>query len=292
MRNEELALTEKDIQEARDMFRAFLEAIAATHDKAKYYETREIDHQETHFTIKYKDGTRVRGKDSLEIKTVFHAVEVKIEDGYGGILSCTYNVRNTIEGLYKWVLDKYPEVTIDELQEYADEQQISFDEAKKKMAFIIAEKEYWIRLKMARFLHEQLEPAMKIMLSDLVDDAGLYGLSEYGDKLDSAKDFDRAVKPYLQLRKKRINVIRRVGERGKALLSAVEVSAFKEKVLASMAELERAGKKLNPHAVARKVITDSHSNPLKAFKDKLKKCGYTFEELKQEYSAKSELKNR
>lgn len=225
------------------------------------------------------------------MKAVFHAIEENLEDGYGGVLKCTYHVRDTIDGLFKWILDKYPRATVDEIQDIADEQGTSFEEAKRSVAFAIAEREIWIRVKMGRFLHDQLEPALKMMLTDLVEDAGLYGFSQYGSKFVNPKDVDRMCRGYIQLRKKRTNMVEGVGKRGKAPIPVEDVIRFMEIVFTKMRELEEAGSKITPNAVARKVIGIRHSNPLKAFKDKLKKYDITFDDLKNEHQRiKSEPK--
>ena len=146
---------------------------------------------------------------------------------------------------------------------------------------------------MGRFLHDQLEPALKMMLDDLVEDASLYGFSQYGGKLVDPKVVDRMSRSYIQLRKKRTNMVGGVGKRGKAPISVEDVVRFMEEVLTKMKELEEAGSRITPNAVARKVIGIRHSNPLKAFKDKLKKYDITFDDLKNEHQRiKSEPKDR
>lgn len=291
MTSERTPLNDNDVNEARRQLRNYFRLITAAKIKqasdadpsTPSFESRNND---LYFETTLKDGRKVK------LKAVFHAIEESFQDIHGGVFTCTYHVRDTIEGLFKWILDKYPHATVDEIQDVADELNISFDEAKRTIAFGIAEREIMIRVKMGRFLHDQLKPALEMMVTDLVTDAGLYGLSHYDIKLSNPKDFDRMSKDYTKLRKKRTNVIEGVGKRGKATVSVEEAVEFMESVFTKMRELEHAEQKITPNAVARKVISHNHSNPLKAFKDKLKKYNLTFDNLKNEHQrAESEQKN-
>lgn len=290
MTDERTPLSEIDIHEARKKFQSFMRMVGAAGKKLAppdpsrpSFESRNNDF---YLETTLKDGR------TIKLKTVFHAIEETVEDKYGGVLTCSYRMKDTVDGLYTVILANHPDATVNEIQEYADERNISYEEAKKIIALIIAEKEYWIRIAMARFLHEQLEPTLKIMLADLVTDAGMFGVSQYGTKLVNPKDVDRMSKDYIQLRKKRTNMVEGVGKRGKERVPVEEVINFIELVVTKMKELEGASRKITPNAVARKVIGNNHSNPLKAFKDKLKKYDITFDDLKNEYQrAKSEQKN-
>ncbi|HEX8492997.1 MAG TPA: hypothetical protein VF658_09165 [Pyrinomonadaceae bacterium] len=292
MTSERLPLSDEDIKEARKQFENFIRMMTAAGKKLASDTSATNSSSESRNNDYYMEVTLTDGRE-MKLKTIFHAVEKSIEDRHGGVFKCTYHMRNTVNGLFEWLLGHYPRASVNEIQAIADERKISFDEAKKSIALHIAEREFWIRLSMARFLHEQLEPALKIMLTDLVEDAGLYGLSHYGIKLVNPKDIDRVSKGYIRLRKKRTNIIEGVGKRGKAAVSAEEVIEFMETVFAEMRELEKAGRKITPNAVARKIISYNHSNPLKAFKDRLNKYDITFDDLKNEYlRIESEQKNR
>lgn len=296
MQNEELAITEKDMQEARESFQKLLSEFREIGNIGKASqsnkEPNEIEDNDDYMIIKLRGGREFRGQNSIKMKTIFHSVEVKFEDRDAGVFTCNYNIRNALSRLNEWILDKYPPTTSRDIQRIADARQISFDVAKKQIALAYAEAEFWMRIEMAKFLHEQLEPALKIVIGDLVEDAALYGLSRYGCKLANAKDFDKTTKGYTGLRKKRTHIITDVGKRGKAPISLQEFTSFVEMIFTKMGELESAGKKITPNAVARKIIGDKHSNPLKAFKDKLRRYEVTFEELKEDYThVKSEQEN-
>lgn len=290
MMSERVPLTEEEIKEARRQFHNLLQIMVTAGKKSASTTSTsnsELRNNDYYFEAELRDGRK------MKLKTVFHAIEVSIEDKHGGVFKCSYHMRDTVDRLYEWLWDQYPRVTVDEIQSMADERKISFDEAKKSMALSIAETEFWIRINMARFLHEQLEPTLKIVLSDLVEDASLFGISHYGIKLVNPKDIDRVSKDYIQLRKKRTNIIEGVGKRRKAPVPAEEVIQFIKTVVATMRELENASKKITSNAVARKVIGYNHSNPLKAFKDKLNRYHLTFDGLKEEYTRiESEQKNR
>jgi hypothetical protein len=284
MESEGSPLSENDIQEARE----FLENILSGQSKRRKgthsnKTVCEIENHVDHMIVRLKNGHEIHGQKIVKMKTVFHSVEVDVEDRYGGVLNCTYNIKNTISGLHGWLQDKYPPATVNDIQRIADEEGISFDLAKRRLALTIAEAEIRIRIEMARFLHEQLKPTLQIVLSDLVEDAAMYGLSLYGCKLDKADDFDQVTKSYAQYRKKRANIIRSIGDRGKARVSSEEVDEFIRSVLRTMGELKDSGRRITNNAVARKIIGSTHTNPLKAFKDKLKKYGLTFEGLKEEF---------
>jgi hypothetical protein len=289
MAGERSALRLDDIQRARQKFQYYLRMISkaanksVTPEEAASFEKRNNDF---YLETTLKDGRQIK------LRTVFHAKEVNIEDHYGGIFKCSYHMMDTVNGLYKWLQDQPPLFTVDEIQKYADENNESYDSAKELIALRIADAEFWIRIEMAKFLHEQLEPTLKIVLSHLVEDAGLFGFSQYGMKFVNPKDIDRLSKDYVKLRKKRTNVIMGVGKRGKSVVSLEEFTEFTEQVFSKFRELEDAGRKITSNAVARKMISQNHSNPLKAFKDRLKKFDLTFDELSTEYSQrKSEQKN-
>lgn len=281
MADERSALSLDDIQKARHRFQYYLRTVSnaakktVSSEDASSFEKRNNDF---FLETTLKDGRQIK------LRTVFHAIEVNIEDTYGGILKCSYHMMNTVNGLYKWLLEQPPLVTVDDIQKYAAENNVTYDAAKELIALRIAESEFWIRIEMAKFLHQQLEPTLKIMLAHLAEDAGLFGFSHYGMKFVNPKDFDRLSKDYIQLRKKRTNVIMGVGKRGKAAVSLEEFTEFTEMVFSKFRELEDAGRKITSNAVARKMISQNHSNPLKAFKDRLKKFELTFDELTSEYS--------
>ncbi|MDX6693210.1 MAG: hypothetical protein QOF02_813 [Blastocatellia bacterium] len=283
MTNERSPLSEEEINEARRQFHSFLQMMAVAGKKRASATDTSTSSSESRNNDYYMKVTLKNGRET-KLKTIFHAIEVSIEDKHGGVFKCSYHMKNTVDSLYKWILDKHPDATVDEIQRMADEEKKSFTEMKKLLAFSIAESEFWIRMKMARFMHEQLQPTLEMVLADLVEDTALYGMSEYGYKLTNPKDLEKDAKAYISLRKKRSNVIEGIGKRKKALISTEEISEFIEKVFASMQELDSAGKKITSHAVARKVIGANHSNPLKAFKDKLKKYGFVFEDMKEDYA--------
>jgi hypothetical protein len=283
MTDERSPLTEEELNEARKQFNSFLRMTAAAGKKRASATDTSTSSSESRNNDYHMEVTLTDGRE-VKLKTIFHAIEVSIEDKRGGVFKCSYHMRNTVDSLYEWILDKHPDVTVDEIQRMADEEKKSFAEMKKLLAFSIAESEFWIRMKMARFMHEQLQPTLEMVLADLVEDTALYGMSEYGYKLTNPKDLEKDAKAYISLRKKRSNIIEGIGKRKKALISTEEISEFIEKVFASMQELDSAGKKITSHAVARKVIGANHSNPLKAFKDKLKKYGFVFEDMKEDYA--------
>jgi hypothetical protein len=283
-------LTQDDIEKARERFAAFLSA--AVRHQEKLLESRKDEDEglvrnDDYIEIRLKDGKLFKGQNVIKLKTVFHSVEVTVKDHHGGILKAHYDIRNTISGLYDWILDKYPPTSVADIQKFAREKNISYDDAKKEIALVIAEAEYWIRIAMARFLHEELAPTLKLILNDLIDDASLFGLSRYGCKLEDARDIDKSCAKYVKLRKNRSNIVRHRGERGRSFLSDEDAYNYVVKVVATMEELEKSGKKITANAVARKMIDNKHTNPLKAFKDMLNKCGVTFDFLLKGHMRKS-----
>jgi hypothetical protein len=292
--SERSPLTNEDVQKAREQLEDFFRAVTtAGQSIAPERSATKIVNNDNYMEVKLREGHELHGKKVIKMKTVFHSVEENIEDTYGGVFKCTYNIRNTVAGLHEWILDKYPAATVSEIETFANERELTFEEAKKMLALSIAEAEFWLRIKMAKFLHEQLKPALEITISDLIEDVGLYGLSEYGCKLSNSREFDKATRGYIRLRKQRTNTIEGVGKRWKAPVSTEEVNEFVGNVFSKMQELESGGKKINSNAVARKIISTHHSNPLKVFKDKLKRYDLSFEDLREGYPhIKSEQNNR
>lgn len=293
MESERTDLTDEDIQKARDTFEKFLNLGSKKKGgRPDNGGISRMEHHEDYLLMKLDEGHEIHGKREIKIVTVFHPVSVKVEDQYGGILECKYSHKKTVGELYDWMLDKYPRATAAEIQQLADTEGISFDEAKMRIALRIAEVEFFLRIEIAKFIHNQLEPTLKLVLDDLVEDAMFYGLSTYGYKLGSAKDFDKRTKEYIQFRKERTNFVRKKGQRGEAAVSAKEVARFIQMVFEKMEELDEARKRITPNSVARKAIGSNHSNPLKAFKDKLKKYGFSFDDLRNKYEkSKSEQNN-
>lgn len=284
-------LSEQDILDGRKAFSAFMKALykmrLSSINKEEHsepeHDTRQLVRNDDYMEVRLKGGKKIKGENIIKLKTVFHSIEVEIEDYHGGTLKANYNIRKTIDGLHKWLLSNYPDVTVEEIQDYARQNKTSYDEAKKVLAFSIAENEMWIRLDMARFLHEQLEPTLKLVITDLLEDAALFGYSRYGGKLANPKQLEKAAKSYVEMRKKRSKAIRSRGERGKASVSSDDAHEFMLSVMTTMNDLEQAGRNITANAVARKIIGDKHTNPLKAFKDKLAKFNYTFNDLKELY---------
>ncbi len=186
----------------------------------------------------------IREGRPLKVKTAFHAIEGEIEDVRGGKLSYSYAPGKALDSLLNLYRENFPSVSKSDIEFYASATGKEFATAKKDAALNIARKCMIARLEMARFLHEQLEPTLQIVLNDLINDAFLFGSRDLGQFVDGAKQMERVNKPYLNHRKKRIKNIKNAGrQKGeKETIYPQDCELFKKKVLYAMQKVAAEGK--------------------------------------------------
>lgn len=226
---------------------------------------------------------QIREGKPIKIKTVFHAIELSIEDQFGGTFTCEYYMRKTANHIADGLSELYPKYSKVELERAAKENGHTFEETKAAMAYYIAKQIFEIRGSVARFFHEQLEPTLKVVLSDLIVDAELCGLAKYGYKLVNASEYDKTQKAYNQMRRQRVTVIKGKGRpAGTLSIDEAIFNKFLEDSIAILSELESSCKRTTKHALARKLYPQN-SNPLQQLNRFLKRYKITFEQLIQEF---------
>ncbi len=172
--------------------------------------TTEVTDQGLSRARKGKIGTRpkIGGK---EVVFVFDPIKVSFDDGYGGVFTCTYDIRHTLADLSKQ-FQEMENATEDEIETYANSENISRDEAMARLAFRYIEAEMLSKAKAGRFLHEQLEPTLKEVIGELIDAAFLYGIKEYGVELvEPAKVFEKIGRKHIKGLKQRSGLVPKPG---------------------------------------------------------------------------------
>ncbi len=177
-----------------------------------------------------------------KLKLVFDPVTCTVEDAYGGVLTCTYDIGRTLVGLSREF--QKMEVTEDEIVNYAKDDETEIDTAMAKFAFR-HEAEMFSRSKAGRFLHEQLQPALKELLVQLVDEAYLTGVREYGIELvQPAKTFEQIGRKHIAHIKRRSGLVPAPGRppiRTKDdLLNEVRVIMSKQKQMSTLPRVAEA----------------------------------------------------
>ncbi len=224
----------------------------------------------------------IREGRPLKIKTAVHAIEGEIEDVHGGKLSYSYAANKTSGGLLNLYRENFPSVSKTDIEFYASATGKEFATAKKDAALNIARKCMIARLEMARFLHEQLEPTLQIVLNDLINDAFLFGSRALGQLVDGAKQMERINKPYLNHRKERIKNIRNAGrQKGeKETIYPQDCELFKNKILSAMRTISATGK-IQKGKIADHLWSDIRYGKISGGHQKLarelKKCGLVYE---------------
>ena len=151
---------------------------------------------------------RIAGK---EVVFVFDPIKVTFDDGHGGVFTCTYDIRGTLASLSKR-FQEMEDATEDEVAAYASSENISFDDAMAMVDFRYVEAEIFSRAKAGRFLHEQLGPALKEVIGELIDEAFLHGLREYGAELvEPARIFEEIGRKHIKRMKQRSGLVPKPG---------------------------------------------------------------------------------
>jgi hypothetical protein len=207
-------------------------------------------------------------------KTVLHPITLTVEDVYGGVLTCTYDISRTLVGLTKQ-FEKY-EVMDEDICEYAKEKGISIAEARARVALRYVEAEMFGRLKAARFLHDQLAPAVKHLLGELLDGALLQALHEYGIEIvEPAKMFEQAGRSHIKHIKQRSGLVRPPGRprvwTKAEVLKRVNAAMSKQKEMPSL------------RSTAQLMNYGDLSGGESALGKLLKKHGVDWKELKREW---------
>lgn len=155
-----------------------------------------------------------RGKVSItrdKITLVFDPISVRLEDVYGGVFHGTYDIRRTLVALSE-EFQKIRAFDDEEIAAYARQEGISLDEAMSGLAMRHVEGDIFSKIKAGRFLHEQLIPAIKQMLAELLDEAYLNGIREYGlEVAEASETFEKLGREHIKTRKLRSGLVHPAG---------------------------------------------------------------------------------
>jgi hypothetical protein len=216
-----------------------------------------------------KKGQHTPRKDStyqkIKYKTVFDPIAIKLEDTYGGVFTCSYDIRLTLVGLCK-KFQEHEDASDDEIISFAETENISRDEAMARIAMRYLEAEMFSKIKAAKFLHNQLQPALKELLDELLDEAYLQGALEYGIELiEPAKIFEMIGREHIKQRKKRSGLVRAPGHprtwNKEELLVKVRTAMQKQKRMPTLLDIAKTLKygSLNDGASALGKLLKRHS---------------------------------
>ncbi len=156
------------------------------------------------------------------------------------------------------------------------------------MTLTIAEKFIFARIEMAKFLHTELEPTLEIILGNLIDDAFLFGSRELGQLVDGTRQFERTLKPYLNYRKQRTKIVRNTGrpKDAKEELHFEDGEMLRKKVLSAMQKVGVKGKIVKRDVLLNLSAFGNSSNGYQKLDRELRKYGFNYNEILEEYSTK------
>lgn len=179
-------------------------------------------------------GTRPMHTEFLrKVVLVTDPIKITFEDMYGGNFTCTYDISKTLGGLCHKFQDM--EVPTDsEITAFAKSENISHDEAMAKIASRYVEADTFSKLKAGRFLHEQLQPALEEMIRELLDDAFMQAIREYGFEIvEPAKTLEKVGRNHIKYRKRRSGFVPNPGRppawTKEEVLAKVSIALSKQK---------------------------------------------------------------
>lgn len=277
-------LTQEDIDKALDSLYRILGIIPGK-IKPKTWSKAEDDGKWLTFqTIPYPESPipKIRDGEPIKIKTVFHAIELKIEDQFGGVFECEYYMRKTANHIADGLSKVYPRISKAELEKAARENGRTYEEAKTAAAQFIAERIFEIRGTVAKFFHDHLESTLKVVLSDLIIDAELCGMERYGYKLATVAEYDQTLRAYTQLRRNRVDIIPGKGRpQGSTPTSWAELDRFLKQCSVCYDDLKINNKRVSKHALARKMYPNN-SNASQKLTRFLNRYQITFDQVIEE----------
>ena len=182
--------------------------------------------------------------DRHKIVFAFDPISIRVEDIYGGTFHGTYEIGRALGALS----EKFQKIKVfddDEIADHARQKNISPDEATLGIALRHVEADISSKIKAGRFLHEQLQPAIKQMLAELLDEAYLKGVLEYGFELiEPGKTFEKLGREHIKNRKGRLGLVRSVGRpeswSRKELLEQLRNATLRHKEVPTLAAIAKA----------------------------------------------------
>lgn len=214
--DDELAITQADIDETLGKLESYYRNLlnpTGNLPTRKRSRSRKVRDNGKYMILRTKPDpnspiNQIREGKPIKIKTIFHAVELELKDKFGGTFICEYYIQDTIKVITDGLAKAYPPITKSELEELAKQNNKSYEETKKLIAFSFAQNIFDMRTTVAKFFHDQLEPTLKIVLQDLIIDTELIGIEKYGYKLAKASDYEKVQKYYSQMRKQRMTILK------------------------------------------------------------------------------------
>ncbi len=208
-------ITQKDIDKAIERLESFYRN-STKQTKNEKSVVKKIKDDGRHLTILFKPEPhnpfdQIREGKPIEIKTIFHAVEVEIKDHFGGTFTCEYHIRETIQGILDHLPSFYPKYSKAEIEKLAKQFEKDYEKTKAILAHSIAQQIFELKGTVGGFFHSHLELTLKTVLEDLIVDAELAGLKKFDYQLSHASDYEKFQKKYLQLRRNRVKIIKDKG---------------------------------------------------------------------------------
>lgn len=286
-RHSNAEITQEEIDEAvKNRYESFRNLSAPNKDDIKPIKVEDDGHYLTIQMPPFKDSPidQIRRGEPIRIKTVFHSVDVEIEDEFGGKFSSTYEIIDSVNKLTEFLNTSFPNYSKQDIERLAEESGKSYEETKNGLIQYTAEQIFEGRIAIAKFFHKEVKEILKIVIDDLITDAQFYAMSLFGYRLVDGTDFGKRLpKFYEKKRKERIKIISGKGRPQGKSLSREEHDNFIEQIKNAFQELETKRQKITKTAVARKIYT-GHSNPVQQLNRFFKRYDFiNFNEILQNY---------
>ncbi len=221
-----------------------------------------------------------------EATLVMDPITVTLEDAYGGIFSCTYDISRTLAGLRNEF--QKMEVSDSAIAAFANTEKIPLDEAMQRVAFRYVEAEIFATLRAGRFLHTELNSALKQTLSQLLDIAFLRATREYGcEVVEPGPTLEKHGRKHIQFMKQLTGLVSPRGRR-RATASEAEkrLQTQKTKFVARVRKAEEnwyaSGHRKKPLQIDLALLVygkDNKESAASRFSREMKKLGLTLTDI-------------
>lgn len=96
---------------------------------------------------------KIRRGEPIRIKTIFHSVDVEIEDKFGGKFSSTYEIIEAVDKLTDFLRTSFPNYTKQYIEQLAKDSGESYEETKSILIKSTAKRIFDGRIAIAKFFH-------------------------------------------------------------------------------------------------------------------------------------------
>ncbi len=116
----------------------------------------------------------------------------------------------------------------------------------------------------------------------------MFGSRELGQLVDGTRQFERTLKPYLNYRKQRTKIVRNTGrpKDAKEELHFEDGEMLRKKVLSAMQKVGVKGKIVKRDVLLNLSAFGNSSNGYQKLDRELRKYGFSYNEILEEYSTK------